>query len=293
MHSCLVFYIFTGEYSSLVNNFEMMKLINSLFAGLMVFTSVAQVENVKLHTNTQKQQKMKIEIWSDIMCPFCYIGKRNYEKALSEFKDAADIELVWKSFQLDPTVSTEKVDQNTYEYLAARKGWTMSQCKEIHESVTQTAQKAGLTYDFDNSKVANSFNAHRIIQFAKTKGWGDQAEEQFFKAYFTDGRDLNDKGDLYAVGKLIGLTESEIETALTDEIYADAVRSDIREAGELGVQGVPFFVMNRKYAVSGAQDPSVFLQTIEKAFEEWRKDNPVSPFQVIEGKTCTPDGECK
>lgn len=271
----------------------MKKLIICVFVGLIVFASAGQAGNSMQYTDTQKQQKMKVEVWSDIMCPFCYIGKRNYEEALAKFKDSKDIEIVWKSFQLDPSVPTEKVTKSTYEYLAERKGWTLKQCKEIHESVTQTAKKAGLTYNFDNAKVANSFNAHRIIQFAKTKGWGDQAEEQFFKAYFTDGKDLNDKNDLIAIGKLIGLSESEIETALTDETYANAVRTDIQEASQLGVQGVPFFVMNRKYAVSGAQDPQVFLQTIEKAFEEWRKDNPVSPFEVIEGKTCTPEGECK
>lgn len=271
----------------------MKKLINCVIIGLIVFAAAGQTDNSTQYTDIQKQKKMKVEVWSDIMCPFCYIGKRNYEEALAKFKDSKDIEIVWKSFQLDPNVPTEKVTKSNYEYLAERKGWTMKQCKEIHESVTQTAKKAGLTYNFDNAKVANSFNAHRIIQFAKTKGWGDQAEEQFFKGYFTDGKDLNDKNDLIVIGKLIGLSESEIETALTDETYANAVNSDIQEANQLGIQGVPFFVMNRKYAVSGAQDPKVFLQTIEKAFEEWRKDNPVSPFEVIEGKTCTPEGECK
>lgn len=270
----------------------MIKYIISVLIGVaMGFSAKSQSDNQKL--NTIKPGKMKVEVWSDIMCPFCYIGKRNYEEALLKFKDAEHIELVWKSFQLDPTVPTEKVTQSNYEYLAARKGWSMKECKEIHASVTQTAKKAGLTYNFDNAKVANSFNAHRIIQFAKTKGWGDKAEEQFFKAYFTDGKDLNDKNDLITIGKSIGLTESEVETALIDKTYEDAVRADIQEAGQLGIQGVPFFVMNRKYAVSGAQDPKVFLETIEKAFEEWKKENPVSPFQVIEGKTCTPEGECK
>lgn len=264
----------------------MKHIIVFVFVGIFSFSTQAQRDN------QLKQQKMKIEVWSDIMCPFCYIGKRNYEAALAQFKDAEHIELVWKSFQLDPTVPQGKIEQSTYEYLAARKGWSMEQCREIHASVTQTAKAAGLTYDFDNAKVSNSFNAHRIIQLAKTKGWGDQAEEQFFKAYFTDGKDLNDKKDLLEIATLIGLTEAEVETALTDQTYEDAVKADIREAGQLGIQGVPFFVMNRKYAVSGAQAPDVFLQTIEKAFEEWRKDNPGSPFQVIEGKVCTPDGTC-
>lgn len=248
-----------------------------------------EVDNV---AEKKKETKMKVEVWSDVMCPFCYIGKRNYEEAIAKFKHADKIELVWKSFQLDPTVATEGITENTYEYLAKRKGWSLEQTKEIHVGVVETAKKAGLTYDFDNAKVANSFNAHRIIQFAKTKGLGDQAEEQFFKGYFTNGKDLNLKSDLIEIGKLIGLSDEEIQLALTDEKYATAVKADIQEASELQIQGVPFFVMNRKYAVSGAQPASVFLQTIEKAFEEWQKENPSSPFEVIEGKVCTPDGEC-
>lgn len=235
---------------------------------------------------------MKIEVWSDIMCPFCYIGKRNYEKALSEFKDADKIELVWKSFQLDPTIPSTNVEQNTYVYLAQKKGWSMEQTIDMHNQITQTAKEAGLNYNFDQSKVANSFNSHLIIQFAKTKEWGDKAEEQFFKAYFTDGKDLNNTSDLTEVAKLIGLTDAEIENALTDEKFKQAVRADIQEASELGISGVPFFVMDRKYAVSGAQSPAIFFETITKAFEEWQKENPVSPFEVIEGKTCTPGGEC-
>lgn len=250
------------------------------------------IEGDKVADN-KKESKMKIEVWSDIMCPFCYIGKRNYEEAIAKFKHADKVELIWKSFQLDPSVPHEGITESSYEYLAKRKGWTVEQTKEIHVGVVETAKKAGLTYNFDISKVANSFNAHRIIQLAKTKGLGDQAEEQFFKSYFTNGKDLNSKADLLEVGKLIGLSEEEINLALTDEKYANAVRADIQEASQLQIQGVPFFVMNRKYAVSGAQPADVFLQTIEKAFAEWQKENPSSPFEVIEGKVCTPDGECK
>jgi len=260
-------------------------LIVSIFIG---WNGFSQQENA----TTKKENKMKIEVWSDIMCPFCYIGKRNYEEALAKFKHADRIELVWKSFQLDPTTPTTKVEQNTYEYLAARKGWSMKECIDIHQSVTKTAKKAGLTYNFDNVKVANSFNAHRIIQLAKTKGLGDAAEEQFFKAHFTDGRDLNDKNELITIASFIGLSEQEVDEALNNQAFADAVHADIQEAAQLGIQGVPFFVMNRKYAVSGAQAPTVFLQTIEKAFEEWQKENPTTPFEVIEGKTCKPTGEC-
>ncbi len=272
-------------------------LFTILLLGIAVTWTVSSFQRkevvAQLKTEKTKERKMKIEVWSDIMCPFCYIGKRNYEQAIAKFKHADQIEIVWKSFQLDPTVPTEGITESTYEYLAKRKGWSLDQTKEIHKGVVETAKKAGLVYDFDHAKVANSFNAHRIIQFAKTKGWGDKAEEEFFKGYFTNGKDLNLKSDLIEIAKSIGLTDAEIETALTDDQYALAVKLDIQEAQQLGVQGVPFFVMNRKYAVSGAQDSKTFLQTIEKAFEEWQKENPKSPFEVINGAVCTPDGECK
>lgn len=237
-------------------------------------------------------KKMKVEVWSDIMCPFCYIGKRNYEKALSQFKDAAYIEIEWKSFQLDPTIPEGKIEHSVFEHLAASKGWSMEQCLSIHDQVTQTAKNAGLTYNFDIAKVCNSFNAHRIIQLAKDKGLGDQAEEQFFKAYFTDGKDLNDQETLFEIASLIGLTKEEAATALTDDSYAYRVKQDIHEAAQIGVRGVPFFVMNRRYAVSGAQAPEVFLETIEKAYEEWRNDNPLNDFEIIEGQSCDIDGNC-
>lgn len=283
-------------YPFSLNLSKMKLLVKSIIAGaLFLFSCGKSVEaqEITKEEPVKKESKMKIEVWSDIMCPFCYIGKRNYEQAIAKFKDADKIEIVWKSYQLDPTVPLEGITESTYEYLAKRKGWTLEQTKDIHKNVVQTAKNAGLVYNFDHAKVANSFNAHRIIQFAKTKGLGDQAEEQFFKGYFTDGKDLNAKEDLIAIGKLIGLTEDEVNTALTDEKYAEAVRKDIDEAAQLGIQGVPFFVLNRKYAISGAQEPKVFLQTIEKAFEEWKKENGGSPFQVIDGKVCTPEGECK
>jgi len=127
---------------------------------------------------------MTIEIWSDIMCPFCYIGKRNFESALDQFKGKENVQIIWKSFQLDPTIP-ENFDEkiNVYQYLADRKGMSYEQSVRLHESVVRTAKEAGLTYNFDKAIIANSFNAHRLIQLAKEKGLGDQAEERLFLAY--------------------------------------------------------------------------------------------------------------
>lgn len=233
--------------------------------------------------------KMKVEVWSDIMCPFCYIGKRNYEAGLKQFADTNNIEIIWKSFQLDPNIP-EAVEENVYQYLADRKGMSYEQSVQMHESVIATAKQAGLDYNFDKAVIANSFNAHRMIQMAKTKGLGDAAEERLFYAYFTEGKNFGSTDVLVELGKDIGLTEVEVQTALTDDTYAYKVRQDVEEAQQLGVRGVPFFVFDRKYAISGAQPPAAFLETLEKSFSEWRKEHPASPFEVSNGPSCSADG---
>ncbi|TSJ40017.1 DsbA family oxidoreductase [Fluviicola chungangensis] len=209
---------------------------------------------------------MKIEIWSDIMCPFCYIGKRHLEAALSQFPDVP-FELEWKSFQLDPTIIPQ-ADKNVYEYLAERKGMSVEESKEMHAGVVARAAEVGLDYHFEKAVVSNSFDAHRVIQLAKTKGLGDTMEETFFKAYFTEGRNLNDKNTLMELGVGVGLNALDVKEVLEDEAkFADAVRSDISEAQQIGVRGVPFFVFDRKYAISGAQPIEHFEQTIREVLK--------------------------
>ena len=134
---------------------------------------------------------MKVEIWSDIMCPFCYIGKRKFESALAQFEHKDDVDIVWKSFQLNPDMKTE-AGKNINQYLAEIKGWSVEQAKEMNDRVTEMAKQVGLEYDLNKAVVANSFNAHRLIQFAKNTGKGDAAEERLFKAYFTEGKNVDE-----------------------------------------------------------------------------------------------------
>lgn len=216
---------------------------------------------------------MIIEVWSDIMCPFCYIGKRNYEEAIKQFAHKDDVEIVWKSFQLDPSIEQDPDNPtNVYQYLAERKQMRYEQSVKMHEGVVEMAKAAGLEYNFDKAVVANSFDAHRVIQMAKTKGLGDAAEERFFYAYFTEGKDYGKESTLIELGKEIGLTETDVKEALTDDVFAYAVDQDIREAQTLGVNGVPFFVFNRRYAVSGAQPPQAFLQTLQASYDDWKQN---------------------
>jgi len=209
---------------------------------------------------------MKIEIWSDIMCPFCYIGKRQLESALAAFPNN-EFEIEWKSFQLDPTI-TPQSGKDVYTFLAERKGISVEQSIEMHKGVVERAKSVGLDYHFDKAVISNSLTAHRIIQLAKTKKMGDAMEEVFFKAYFTEGRDLNDAATLIELGAKAGLNTNEVQEVVENEnLFLKDVKSDISEAQEIGVQGVPFFVFDRKYAVSGAQPVEAFVNTIKEAIK--------------------------
>ena len=235
---------------------------------------------------------MKVEIWSDVMCPFCYIGKRRFEKALGQFPDKHHIEIIWKSFLLNPAMKTDP-SKSIHQYLAEHKGITVQDAKRLNDQVTQMAAREGLVYNFDKAIVANAFNAHRFAHFAKQQDKQEEAEEKLFHAYFTDGENIDDYPTLNRLGTEIGLDQTALRSALEDGLYSADVSADIREAQQLGIRGVPFFVFNRKYAVSGAQETPVFFDTLEKSFTEWRQENPVVHLHVAEGPVCTTDGTCE
>ena len=199
------------------------------------------------------------------MCPFCYIGKRHLEKALETFPGRDSVEITWKSYQLDPTIPMSFEEPvGVYEYLADRKGWSLEQSVQMHERVVEMAASVGLEYNFDKAVVANSLYAHRVIQLAKEKGLDDAIEEIFFRAYFTEGRDLASVTELVALGEEVGLAEADIRAAIASEEYAYRVSQDIQEGVNLGVRGVPFFVFERKYGISGAEPIQVFIDTLNQ-----------------------------
>jgi protein disulfide-isomerase len=208
---------------------------------------------------------MKIEIWSDIMCPFCYSGKRHFELALKELDFEDELEIEWKSFQLDPTIPKMENHVNAYQYLADAKGISVEESKTMHDNVVASAKRVGLSYNFDKAIVANSFDAHRLIQFAKTVDKGDLAEEALFQAYFTDGIDMANIDSLKVIGLKIGLADSDLNRILHSDEYSYDVSQDIQEGQNLGLRGVPFFVIDRKYGISGAQPVEIFVETLKKA----------------------------
>ncbi len=238
-------------------------------------------------------KNMKVEIWSDIMCPFCYIGKRHFEEAMNSFENKDKIEVEWKSYQLDSDIPQDMVAAKTvYDYVAERKGMNLEESRQLHDHVVSMAKNAGLDYHFEKTIVANSLMAHRIIQKAKEFSLGDRAEEIFFKAYFTDGKNLADRDTLLALGEEIGLSRPQIDDALTNDVYSYAVHQDIQEGSRLGVRGVPFFVFDRKYGISGAQPIEAFKQTLQQSFDEWTKENASSIQMTASGEACSMDGNC-
>lgn len=234
---------------------------------------------------------MKVEIWSDIACPFCYIGKRKFEAALEQFAHKDSVEVEWKSFQLDPEMK-QVPGKNIYESLAEKKGWTPEQAKALSGQVVSMAAQEGLHYHMDATVPANTLNAHRLTHLAAKHGLQDAAEERLFQAYFMEGRNIQDSETLVQLGTDIGLKEEDVRTMLAGGEFTYEVRMDCAEAQQIGVTGVPFFVIDRKYAVSGAQPSELFLQALQTARTEWEKAHPPVAVLNSDGPSCDINGNC-
>jgi predicted DsbA family dithiol-disulfide isomerase len=232
---------------------------------------------------------MEIKIWSDIRCPFCYIGKRKFEKALDRFSHKDDVKVIWKSFELDPDLATNTT-LNAAEHLSQVKGISKTEAEGMQKYVANIAKEIGIHFNSDESVVANSFNAHRLIQFAKSQNRADDVEEALFRAHFVEGKNIDDVPTLITIGVAAGLDKDKLENMYRSEDFKKEVRNDETEAANLGINGVPFFVFNNKYAVSGAQSPDTFLQVLEQSWKEFEEER--SPLIVTEGPSCAPDGKC-
>ena len=206
---------------------------------------------------------IKVEIWSDINCPFCYIGKRHFEAALEKFPKKDQVQVEWKSFELDPTANPPKGADN-YELLAKKYGKDRKWAVEMNQNLTQMAAKAGLKFDTEHAVPANSFNAHRLIHLAKQNGLQDQMKEKLLSAKFVECKDINDEATLVEQGLKVGLNEAEIKDVLESEKFSVEVREDETKAAQLGISGVPFFVFNQKYALSGAQPVEAFTELLSQ-----------------------------
>lgn len=230
-------------------------------------------------------RRMQIDIWSDIACPWCYIGKRRLETALADHPQRDDLQVTWRSYQLDPTLP-EHYEGTEADYLASRKGMPVEQVREMFGHVAEQAAGEGLAYDFDRLVVANSARAHELLHLAKDRGVADAVKEALLSGHFEHGLDIGDVDSLVRVGVDAGLDEGEVRSALADGRYKAAVAADIDMARQIGVTGVPFVVVDMKYAVSGAQPPELFREVVDKALAE-----RTPAVQVVQsGDVCGPDG---
>jgi predicted DsbA family dithiol-disulfide isomerase len=210
---------------------------------------------------------VKVEIWSDVVCPWCYIGKRRFETALSRFEHASDIEVEWRSFQLNPAQprgAREPLDES----LARKMGTTVEQARAMNARVTELAAAEGLEYHFETYRVVNTFDAHRVMHLAKAQGLGMQAHERLLRAQLVEGEILEDHDTLVRLAAEVGVPAADTRRVLGSDAYTDDVNADIALAGAFGATGVPFFVIDRRYGVSGAQPAELFLEALETAYRE-------------------------
>ncbi|WP_210491708.1 DsbA family oxidoreductase [Patulibacter sp. SYSU D01012] len=211
---------------------------------------------------------MELEIWSDVACPFCYIGKRQIEAALERFDHRDDVQVRWRSFQLDPT-TPKVVDGTIDELLATKYGRSVEEAHEMNARVIGMAEGVGLRYDFDALKPSNTYDAHRVIQLARERGVQDAVKERLLRGYFVEGERLSDHATLARLAGDAGLDAAEVAGVLADErAYAADVDADLELAREFGLSGVPSFVIDRRYLVTGAQPADALLSALDQAWAE-------------------------
>jgi predicted DsbA family dithiol-disulfide isomerase len=233
------------------------------------------------------KKALKVEIWSDIMCPFCYIGKRRLEGALEKFPNADSVEIEWKSFELDASF-VAKPDDNLIEHLASKYRNSKEWAQNMIDNMTENAKQSGLDFHFEKAILANSHKAHRLLHLAKEYNLGNELKELLLKAYLTDGKNVNDDHTLSELAQDLGLDKTKVEEVLNSNKYSDAVKNDIAIARQIGVQGVPFFVFDNKYAISGAQPEEAFTQTLQKVWEEGKFGMEI--LTTTDGQSCGIDG---
>lgn len=232
---------------------------------------------------------MKVEVWSDFVCPFCYIGKRHLEKALEQFPHKEHVTVEYKAYELDPNAKKNE-HKTIHESLAQKYGMSIEKAKEMNESVGIRAAEVGLTYNFDRMKLTNTFDAHRLAKFASSKGKEEEMTERLLKAYFTDSQHIGDHDTLVHLASEIGLDGEEVRNVLKTEVYSDEVRHDLNIARQIGVQGVPFFVFNEEYAISGAQPIDLFTEVLEKVWEEFQERERQKAINPTKTTYCTDEG---
>jgi len=232
-------------------------------------------------------QNMKVEIWSDVACPWCYIGKRRFESALASFEHRDQVEIIWRSYQLDPS-APKTSDTLVNEVLAKKYGITVERAKAMNTQLAELGAQEGLEYHFEKTRYGNTFDAHRLIHLAAIHNLQDAAKERLLQAYFVDGASVGDSETLVKLASEIGLDPEEARAVLNSDAYADEVKADIQRARLLGIQGVPFFAIDETYGVSGAQPTEVFSEVLTKA---WVESHPLVKIGNVKQDAGTCEGD--
>ena len=229
---------------------------------------------------------MEIEIWSDIACPWCYIGKRRFETALAEFEHRDDVRVTWRSFELDPAAPAER-EGDRAERLAEKYGMTVEQAREMGRQMTETAAAEGLDFRFDIQRSGTTFDGHRVIHLAGEHDLQDAMKERLLRAYFTEGELMSDHDTLIRLATEVGLDADETRAMLASDRFAAEVRDDERTATQFGISAVPTFVVDRAIGASGAHPPEAMLQLLHQG---WERSQPVPV--IAGGESCDVDGNC-
>jgi predicted DsbA family dithiol-disulfide isomerase len=207
---------------------------------------------------------MQVEIWSDVICPWCYIGKRRFESALAGFAHRDEVQVIWRSFELDPSAPRQQPGTQV-ELLARKYGVSLQEAAAMNARVSGIAAEIGLEYHLENARRGNTFDAHRLLHFAASRQLGDRATERIMHAYFSEALTVGDRAALARLAPEFGVAESDALAMLESDAYADAVRADEARAAAFGISGVPFFVFDEKSGISGAQPVEVFAEALQQA----------------------------
>jgi predicted DsbA family dithiol-disulfide isomerase len=232
---------------------------------------------------------MKVEIWSDVVCPWCAIGKRRFEKALEGFAHRDDVVVRWRSFELDPAAPREREGSLT-AHLAEKYGVSVEQAEGMHAQMTATAAQDGLDFHFERARGGNTLDAHRLIHLGAEHGIQDAVKERFFQAYLTEGERIGDPETLVRLTAEVGLDQDEARAVLASDRFIADVRADERQAQAYGITAVPFYVIDEKYGLSGAQPTDTLRQVLNQA---WTQSHPTQVLTPAggQGDACA-DGSC-
>lgn len=215
--------------------------------------------------HSEKGRPVEVEIWSDVACPWCYVGKRRFEDALSSFEHAGEVRIVWRSFELDPEAPQERTGDRAAR-IAEKYGITVERARELERDLVATAAGDGLEFRFDIARSGSTFDGHRLVHLAAEHGLQDAMKERLLSAYFTEGELIGDEPTLVRLAEQVGLAGEEAARVLAGERFSEEVREDERTAREIGISAVPTFVVNRAIGVSGAQPPEVLLDLLREGW---------------------------